>query len=160
MPRLEWRKVVIVTASAFLIYCATSTGFAPADESLQLGDAPNLRGKDTPAPRSPTIGPVLPKPHPKPPGEPHKRPHEDEASLARGDTPPFRHCVIHAQCKPGFVCVENGGDHIFNCKPLCQSNDECRKWNFPQIACVRQLHADGGVFQHRVCNDAEWSHLQ
>ncbi len=77
----------------------------------------------------------------------------DEATLARGATPSFYSCNAHADCQTGNVCVDNGGDGHFYCKPLCGSDAACSGWPYPRLGCYEHRRADGTIFPYRVCND-------
>jgi hypothetical protein len=84
---------------------------------------------------------------------------QDEALLANGTTPPFYSCSTQVQCQSGFVCVDNGGDKAFFCKPICETDAACAKWPFPQLRCLVHLRVNGTTFPHRVCNDSSPSYL-
>ena len=154
MPRLGPRSVAAISTYAF-IFCAALSGTTYAEDS---GAGQEIQSNPS---SSETLvkHPAIRKAHKEVREKAHEASHEDESLLAKGFTLPFQRCVTHAQCRAGSVCVDNGGDHNFYCKPICNSDAECPKWRFPQIMCVRHLRADGTPFTHRVCNDAEWSHL-
>ncbi len=77
----------------------------------------------------------------------------DESTLANGARPAFYECNAHSDCAQGNVCVDNGGDGHFYCKPLCLNNTDCASWPFPRLRCYPMIREDGTVFQHNVCND-------
>jgi hypothetical protein len=84
---------------------------------------------------------------------------QDEALLANGTTLPFYSCSTNIQCQAGSVCVDNGGDHNFFCKPLCESDASCAKWPYPELHCLVHFRTNGSTFPHRVCNDSSPSYL-
>lgn len=83
----------------------------------------------------------------------------DEADMAHGNTPSFYSCGSHTDCQFGNVCVDNGGDKQYYCKPICENDDFCRKWPYPLLRCYEHQRVDGTSFMHRVCNDnPSWLH--
>jgi sulfatase modifying factor 1 len=45
--------------------------------------------------------------------------------LPNGTTPAFYSCSQQSDCIPNTVCVDNGGDHGYYCKPTCTTMGEC-----------------------------------
>jgi hypothetical protein len=39
-----------------------------------------------------------------------------------GKTPAFYGCQQQSDCAEGTVCIDNGGDHAYYCKPLCMGD--------------------------------------
>jgi hypothetical protein len=85
---------------------------------------------------------------------------QDESLVANGTTPPFYSCSAHTQCQAGTVCVDDGGDKQFFCKPICDTDATCTKWPYPGLRCLVHLRTDGTKFSHRVCNDISPSYLR
>jgi hypothetical protein len=90
----------------------------------------------------------------RPPAPARPSPAIDESLLAHGTTPSFYSCNSHEECQSGNVCVDNAGDRRFFCKPICDSNQQCRSWPYPRLQCSYHTRRDGTLFMHRVCNDA------
>ena len=69
--------------------------------------------------------------------------------------PPFARCGSQDDCTTGNACVDNNGDQYYYCKPICQTDAECRPWTgaYPQLRCYSHKNRNGTNFAHRVCND-------
>ena len=103
---------------------------------------------------------VQPSPTPPRPAEALSDSNQDEALLARGTTKAFYGCRTHAQCQPGYLCVDNGGDKGFFCKPICNTDTDCTHTEFPESRCFVHLRANGTMAPHRVCNATDRSYLK
>jgi hypothetical protein len=67
---------------------------------------------------------------------------------------PFFSCTSATQCPLGYVCVDNNGDRVFYCKPVCATNADCDPFHaaFPTLVCTKASCANGAPGTS-ACND-------
>lgn len=86
--------------------------------------------------------------------------HQNQDVIPHGTTPAFFACNTQAQCALNTVCVDNGGDNKFFCKPTCKTDADCS--GFPYSAglkCFVHLRSDGSAFSQRICNNSYPSYV-
>lgn len=72
-----------------------------------------------------------------------------------GNTPAFVGCASSTACQPGFVCVDNNGDGVFYCKPVCATDADCAAYlpSLPTLRCAEASCFGGEVPGVSACND-------
>lgn len=78
----------------------------------------------------------------------------DPYKLANGSTTAFHPCTAHEQCQAGNLCVDNGGDRLFYCKPVCNSDPECQRYGYKGMGC-RAHTFKGKAYERKVCNEKD-----
>jgi hypothetical protein len=67
---------------------------------------------------------------------------EIPATPVIGTVPPYYSCRSDAECRKGYLCIDNNGDKQFYCKPTCSSDADCAGDPYRAIKC-KQLGRNG-----------------
>jgi hypothetical protein len=71
-----------------------------------------------------------------------------------GTTPAFYSCTQQSDCIPNTVCVDNGGDHAYYCKPVCTTSlGDCEQYvSSTPVSCLPGP-GDGGPCTIALCGN-------
>ncbi|HKU40716.1 MAG TPA: hypothetical protein VJR89_21295 [Polyangiales bacterium] len=75
--------------------------------------------------------------------------------LSTGSVAQLYGCDAQNKCKPGDACVDLAGNGAFFCKPLCDTDADCRQVRDWDWHCSAALCSNGRNTGIRVCNEQD-----